>query len=142
MTVFDTTNYTGPLSPSIKVLACSPSIKLATFPQRYKMHSSKSFDKRLRLLKKERYFQMVCEQIVVLNHKILRLQKRYKKTNQDNMRSLRYNMRLRLTAVEGVRNMFYDYAYNIANQIAELRRELFGETVHILTESAMEDMAE
>lgn len=106
------------------------------------MHSSKSFDKRLRLLKKERYFQMVCVQIVILNHKILRLQKRYKKTNQENLQSLRYNMRLRLAAVEGVRNMFYDVAKKTANQIAELQRELFGEAVFILTKSAMEDIAE
>lgn len=85
---------------------------------------------------------MVCVQIVILNHKILRLQKRYKKTNQENLQSLRYNMRLRLAAVEGVRNMFYDVAKKTANQIAELQRELFGEAVFILTKSAMEDIAE
>lgn len=51
-------------------------------------------------------------------------------------------MRLRLAAVEGVRNMFYDVAKKTANQIAELQRELFGEAVFILTKSAMEDIAE
>ncbi len=85
---------------------------------------------------------MVCVQIVILNHKILRLQKRYKKTNQENMQSLRYNMRLRLSAVERVRNMFCDVANKTANQIAELQREVFGEAVNILTKSAMEDIAE
>ncbi|KAL3866365.1 hypothetical protein ACJMK2_043670 [Sinanodonta woodiana] len=52
------------------------------------------------------------------------------------MQSLRCNIRLRTAVVEGVRSMYYDYAYNTAYQIAELRRELFGETVHIITESS------
>ncbi|KAK3609359.1 hypothetical protein CHS0354_036598 [Potamilus streckersoni] len=106
------------------------------------MHSSTSFYKRLRLLKKELYFLMVCVQIVILNHKIVSLQKHYKKTNQDNMQSLRHNIRLHLAAEEGVRDMFYDVANKTANQIAKLRRELFGDAVHILTKSAMEDIAE
>jgi hypothetical protein len=44
--------------------------------------------------------------------------------------------------VEGDRDMFYDVANKTANQIAKLRREHFGEAVHIPTKSAMEDIAE
>ncbi|KAL3866366.1 hypothetical protein ACJMK2_043671 [Sinanodonta woodiana] len=87
------------------------------------MHRSKLLEKRLKLLKKESSFQWVCEQIAVLDHKIWHLEKRYKKTNQK-------------ISVEGVRNIFNNYTYKTAKQIAELRREILGETVHTITDSS------
>ena len=57
---------------------------------------------------------------------------RYSKAKQDNFRCFRYNLRLKLAVIEAVRNMYYDYAYIKAEKVAELRRELFGETVNII----------
>ncbi|KAK3602285.1 hypothetical protein CHS0354_022029, partial [Potamilus streckersoni] len=87
------------------------------------------------------YFLMVCVQIITLNHTIVHLQKCYKKTIQDHIQSLQRLIRLRLAAVEVDRDIFYDVANKTAKQIAKLRRELFGEAVHILTKSPMEDIA-
>ncbi|KAK3598064.1 hypothetical protein CHS0354_015981, partial [Potamilus streckersoni] len=90
---------------------------------------------------KERHFKGACEQIVLLNKKILALQKRYKKAKNDKMRPFQYNIQLRLAVVEGVRNMYYEYLYKTAEQIVELRQELFGDTVQIVTDTRANDIS-
>jgi hypothetical protein len=57
---------------------------------------------------------------------------------RSNNRAFRYNLRLKLAVIEGARNMFYDYAYTKADQVAELRRELFDESVEIVSGSDSE----
>lgn len=49
---------------------------------------------------------------------------RYDKARQDNRRSYRYTLRLRLASYEGVRNMFYEYASRQADELEELQQEL------------------
>ena len=76
------------------------------------------------------------------------MQFRYTKAKQANHLSFRYNLRLRLAVIERLRNMYiyYDYAHHKAEAVAELRRELFGEEVEIVTDgmldSEMEDWTE
>ena len=105
---------------------------------------AKSFlDKRFSLIDNEKKFKRACEQIVHLNHRMDEMQHRYTKAKRANHRSFRYNLRLRLAVIEGLRNMYYDYAHHKAEAVAELRRELFGEEVEIVTDdmsdSEMED---
>ena len=45
---------------------------------------------------------------------------RYDKARQDNRRSYRYTLRLRLASFEGVRNMFYQYASLQAGELEAL----------------------
>ncbi len=136
------TSYTHPLAAYIKLLACYLIIRLTIFPKLYKMQSQKTLDKRFTLFQKERYLERACDQIVLLNKKIHALQKRYKKAKEDKMRSFQHNMLLRLTVVEGVKNMYFEYACNIADEVVELRKELFGDTVQILTEPHTNDTSE
>lgn len=98
----------------------------------------KSLDKRFSLGEAERRFRKACDQIVLLNHRLGEVQKRYKAAKKSNNRSFRYNLRLKLAVIEGARNMFYDYAYSKADQVAELRRELFNESVEIVSGSDSE----
>ena len=95
----------------------------------------KSLDKRFTLGESERRFRKACDQIVMLNQRLGEVQKRYKMAKMSNNRSFRYNLRLKLAVIEGSRNMFYDYAYAKADQVAELRRELFDESVEIVSGS-------
>lgn len=95
----------------------------------------KSLDKRFTLSEAERRFRKACDQIVMLNQRLGDVQKRYKMAKRSNNRSFRYNLRLKLAVIEGSRNMFYDYAYAKADQVAELRRELFNESVEIVSGS-------
>ena len=70
------------------------------------------------------------------------VQKRYKNARRTNNRSFRYNLRLKLAVVEGVRNMYYDYAYAKADQVADLRREIFNESVEIVSGSDLDYMSD
>lgn len=102
----------------------------------FKMPSRmKSLDKRFTLSEAERRFRKACDQIVLLNQRLGDVQKRYKMAKRSNNRSFRYNLRLKLAVIEGSRNMFYDYAYAKADQVAELRRDLFNESVEIVSGS-------
>jgi mitochondrial fission protein ELM1 len=94
--------------------------------------SSAVLGKRFTLIDNERRFRRACEQIVQLNHKLDALQSRYLKAKRDNMKTNRYNLRLRLAVAEGLRNMYYDYAHQKAEAVAKLREEMYGETVEIL----------
>lgn len=95
----------------------------------------KSLDKRFTLGEAEHRFRKACDQIVMLNQRLSDVQKRYKMAKRNNNRSFRYNLRLKLAVIEGSRNMFYDYAYAKADQVASLRLELFNESVEIVSGS-------
>ena len=97
-----------------------------------------SLDKRFKLNEAEGRFRKACDQIVLLNHRLSDVQKRYKNAKRYNNRAFRYNLRLKLAVIEGARNMYYDYAYNKADSIAELRRDLFDESVEIVSGSDSE----
>ena len=103
-----------------------------------------SLDKRFTLSAAERRFRGACDQIVLLNQKLGEVQKRYKTARSTNNRAFRYNydLRLKLAVIEGARNMFYDYVYAKADQVADLRRELFNESVEIVLSSDSDYMSE
>ena len=83
----------------------------------------------------ERHLVRSCEQIILLNGKIRGLTKRYESAKAEGFRSFRYNNRVKLAVFEGVRNVFYEYARDMAEDIADLRRELYGQNVDIITDS-------
>ena len=79
----------------------------------------------------EMKFRKACIQITLLNKQLEDFKDRYSKAKEENMRCFRYNLRLKLAVIEGVRNMYYDYAYMKAEKVAALSYDLFGETVEI-----------
>ena len=97
-----------------------------------------SLDKRFTLSDAERRFRKACDQIVTLNQRLGEVQKRYKMAKRCNNKAFRYNLRLKLAVIEGARNMYYDYAYVKADQVAQLRREMFDESVEIVSGSDSE----
>ena len=107
-----------------------------------KSATTNSLNKRFSLLETERRFRRACEQIVQLNYKMGDLEHRYKKAKREGRRTFRYSLRLRLAAVEGLRNMYYDYAHQKAQSVADLRQELFGEEVQIVTDEIADSSLE
>jgi len=97
--------------------------------------NTKSLNKRFSLVSAEKRFQTACDQIVLLNQRLGDVQRRYKIAKHTGNKAFRYNLRLKLAVIEGCRNMFYDYAYTKADQVADLRRELFNESVEIVSAS-------
>ena len=68
-------------------------------------------------------FKKTCNQLVLLNNQIDSLQLRYDRAVRDGARAARYNHRIKLCAVEGIRNMFYEYAVRLADKIDALRTQ-------------------
>ena len=85
------------------------------------------------LTESELRFRKACCQIVILNKQLQDMKERYARAKNDNFRSFRYNLRLKLAVLEGVRNMYYEYARLKVENIAKLRLELFGEIVEIVS---------
>ncbi len=84
-------------------------------------------------------FQRACSQVVLLNKFVQDLQTRYDRAVKKNMRTNRYTLRLRLCTVEGIRNMYYEYATATADKIEEMEnrmRELGVEPAIIYPEAA------
>ena len=76
-------------------------------------------------------FRKACIQLTLLNKQLADVKERYQQAKEDNFRCFRYNLRLKLAVIEGLRNMYYDYAYMKAKDVVKLRHDLFGETVKI-----------
>ena len=81
----------------------------------------------------EKKFRKACTQIKLLNRHLEATQTRYQKATEENFRSFRYNLRLKLAVIEGTRNMYYDYAHIQAEIVAELRQQLYGQALDIVT---------
>lgn len=79
---------------------------------------------RITLSDTEYRFRRACEQVVLLNNKLQDLQVRYDRARKQEMRSFRYNIRLRMSGVEGVRNAYYEYARQKADKVLYLRHKI------------------
>ena len=99
-----------------------------------------SLNKIFTLSDAELRFRRTYDQIVLHNQKLGEVQKRYKNARSTNNQSFRYNLRLKLAWVEDFRNMYYDYAK--ADRVADLRRELFNESVEIVSDSDLDHVSE
>ena len=72
------------------------------------------------IVQKDGKFQRACAQVLLLNNLVQELQTRYDRAVLDNRRQYRYTLRLRLCTVEGLRNMYYEYACQSADEIEAL----------------------
>ncbi|VDI49701.1 Hypothetical predicted protein [Mytilus galloprovincialis] len=80
----------------------------------------------------EKKFKRSCEHIVLLNQRLDDLQVRYDKSKAEDRRSFRYPLRLKIAVVDGVRNMYYEYALREAQKVAEIQGKLHGYQVVIV----------
>lgn len=69
-------------------------------------------------------FERACQQIVLLDQKIKDLDIRYRRAVERKKNSFRYNLRLRLSVVTGVKMMYHHYASTKAEEVTRLRRML------------------
>lgn len=68
-------------------------------------------------------FEKACQQIVLLDQKIKDLEVRYKRALKNKKNSFRYNLRLRLSVVTGVKMMYHHYASTKADELHRLHRQ-------------------
>ena len=75
-----------------------------------------------------RKFRLSCSQLILINNLIDEIEARYNRSQAENRRSYRYILRLRLCTLEGVRNQFYEYAYDAADRLEKMQLELYNKT--------------
>ena len=73
-------------------------------------------------------FRLSCTQLIFINNLIEEAEIRYNRSQAENRRSYRYILRLKLCTLEGVRNMFYEYAYAKADELEKMQLDLFNRT--------------
>ena len=81
---------------------------------------------RIRDLNKK--FRLSCTQLIHINSLIEDVETRYNRSQAENRRSYRYILHLKLCSLEGVRNMFYEYAYVQGDRLEDMQLDLFNRT--------------
>jgi len=71
-----------------------------------------------------RIFRRACQQVILLNNQIEAMKARYERAREANRRAFRYTNRLKLCAIEGIRNMYYEYACDKCDEIEERQSKL------------------
>ena len=66
-------------------------------------------------------FEKACWQIRLLNQQLNDLEMRFKCSAENGNRVYNYNQRIKLCVVEGVRNVYYEYAQRISDRLDALR---------------------
>ena len=59
---------------------------------------------------RNKLFRRACSQVILLNHQIESAKARYDRAREVKRLSFRYSNRLKLTSLEGVRNLIYEFA--------------------------------
>ena len=74
-------------------------------------------------------FRLSCDQVVLMNNEIEYMQNRYDRAVEVSRRSFRYFLRLKIATMEGIRNMFYEYACRKADELDALHEQLLQEGI-------------
>lgn len=81
-----------------------------------------------KLIDAQSKFEKACQQIVLLDQKIKDLEVRYKRAVKHKKNSFRYNLRLRLSVVTGVKMMYHHFASTKADELHRLHRQRYAIT--------------
>ena len=81
----------------------------------------------IKLTDAERKTQVACKQMLLLNDQLDSLKIRYDKAVQTNFSCFRYPLRMKIVAVEGVINMYYQYTVEKQKEVEVLRFQLYRE---------------
>ena len=75
-----------------------------------------------------RKFRLSCSQLLLLNNLIDETEVHYNRSKAENRHSYRYILRMKLHTLERVRNLFYEYAYEVADKLETMQLELYRRT--------------
>ena len=74
-------------------------------------------------------FHKACRQVILLNNKIDSLIMRYSRAVWGDSRAFRYFHRLNMATIEGVRDMFCDYALQQAEKLDLLYEQIISQRI-------------
>ena len=78
----------------------------------------------LQIAENEKKFHLACDQVMKLNELLDNNQTRYDRANNANQRTASYGLRMKLSVLEGVRNMYVEYASMKAEELMLLQCQL------------------
>ena len=67
-------------------------------------------------------FQKTCLHLKKINRLMDQQQTRYQRADINGQQSFRYNQRIRLCVLEGIKDVYYQYAFRLAQKLDELRQ--------------------
>ena len=71
-------------------------------------------------------FRKACQQLHLLNQSIERTEIRYERAQSASALPFRYMLRLQLATLEGIQNMYYEYACQCADKLDTLQEQLIA----------------
>ena len=74
----------------------------------------------------EKRLSKALQKIRVIDDQIRELEILYKRAQESNKNASRYNLRLKISVVSGIKMMYYHYASSKREEIYNLRDQLFG----------------
>jgi hypothetical protein len=83
-----------------------------------------------RLHDAEQRLQKSSQQIVLVDQQIKELEILYKRAQKSKKNASRYNLRLKLSVVSGIKMMYHHYWSSKQEEINRLRTQLFGDDFH------------
>ena len=72
----------------------------------------------------ETSFNKACDQIRLFNDQLDDLQVRLDRAERDRQRSILYSLRIKMSVMEGVRNMVCEYAAQLADDLVQTQCQL------------------
>ncbi|OWF54422.1 hypothetical protein KP79_PYT08638 [Mizuhopecten yessoensis] len=87
-----------------------------------------------RLFRSEGNFSRAVSHMDMIGDRIRKLMTRHDRAQRSGMNALKYNLRIRLAVMEGVRNMYYEFAKKRAEEVVTLRKELYGQDLEVVVE--------
>lgn len=85
-----------------------------------------------RLLALNEKFKRVMAQIRLLNHEIKEKQVRYDRAYENDQMSWRYTLRIQIATLEGVKSMFLEYGFKLADDLEGLQNSFVQDGVLIV----------
>ena len=86
-----------------------------------------AFEKMSALEKSEFEFNKACNELAAFNQRLDDIQARYNRAHRDSQRTFRYSLRIQLSVMEGIRDMFIHYAHAKAYLVMSLRAQAWSE---------------
>ena len=89
----------------------------------------------MKIQNSERKLLVICQQLHFLRERERDLTSRAAVAKSNNQRSLYYNLVLRRSVLEGVINVLYEYVRDRADEIRDLRWDVYRQIIVIVTDS-------
>merc|ERR1711963_312068 len=80
----------------------------------------------------EQRLQKSLQQITVIDGQIRELEILYKRAQKSKKHASRYNLRLKLSVVSGIKMMYHHYSSSKKEEINRLRTQLFGDDYQLV----------